>query len=235
MNTLEHPSYLYLIECVELGLVYVGTRKQRDFTVDTKYMGSSWLLDNLRTEFKEHQFDKHLLHTYSFYTDCIGAETELILHLRDTTPSHLVNLSANNSADFWQFDPSHLTGSAYDRALKSATRHNGVELFVGQGKNFVITKREDGTAHIPGMPSMDMTPIPGKKTWNGEMLDLYRSLPAGHYHFYSVIDRTNHRCRRYLPVALVEEFASEQEARLMSSKLARLTRTEYDGYVMARI
>jgi predicted GIY-YIG superfamily endonuclease len=233
--SLEKPSYIYLIECEDLGLYYIGIRKERDFETDGDYLSSSRLCKALQVEFKDYTWQKHLLEVTSSFDEALEKETYHIKELRRVAPTGLINLAANDVTNFWVFDPTHLPKDLYQRARQAAMRGDEQPLVSDRFLNVCFTKLADGSAHAPMMPQYDMTPHPTKGNWPQDLLDNYNALPPGYYHYYSVVGFRANGQKRFKVLGFVESFKTELECRVTSSRVCKMPFDDYAAYVVARL
>lgn len=228
LNAIFNPAtYLYVISNAELGLSYIGIHTGTWGAEGDDYMGSSDYLDAIRREFHEYPFTKELVQQFERQSDAKEAETDLILYLRETNPTSLINRSANDGMHQWEPEGYGLmTDPVLKSRLDKARRvvRPGV-LVTGNYKNLILVKKENGTCHAPAMPHRDLTPIPKYKTWSPELLEVFYSLPPGCHHFATVLEIG--KSKNYRPLAYVNSFRTEEEARIASSHYANLSSEDY--------
>ena len=224
---LYNPTYVYIIECSQLGLFYIGKHEGRWSDGPDGYMGSSDYLNAVRAEFKDFTFTKSLIEQFNNDTDATAFETEYIIIAREVAPNCLLNRAPNDGTHQWEhigygaITDTHLK-DRLDRARKVV---RPITLINGQYKCLIMVKKADGTAHAPFMPHRNLTPIPKYRTWSPELLQTYSNLPPGCYHFASVLEIG--RQKNYRPLMLVEQFATEEEARVAGSAYAHLSSENY--------
>lgn len=229
------PTYVYIIENVDLGLFYIGKHAGIWGDPDDRYMGSSAYLNAVRAEFKEYTFTKSLIEQFDTDTEATELETQLILELHETHPNGLLNRSPNDGKNQWLHEG---YGTITDPALKK--RLDAARKVVRPGtikdgdfKCLVIMKTANGKAHAPMMPTSDRTPFRNSKYWSPEMLNAFDDAPVGGLHFFCKVHVSGWNAKRnkpyenYEPLLFVETFASEDAARAAGSYYSKLGNEEY--------